>query len=101
MAIWVLIIPKTQQFNEWELPGGESSRPYGTAMDAADRIWITETGIQPNRMVLFDPNTAKFTNLTDVPSGGITIRHMYYHPSSKAVWFGTDTNNIGRALLRL
>ncbi len=89
--------PGTQRFNEWALPGGKSSKPYGTALDDKNRIWIAESGLNPNRLVGFDTGTQKFFSIKKVPSGGGTIRHMYFHPLTKEIWFGTDTNNVGRA----
>jgi len=88
--------PSSQQFEEWALPGGEDSRPYGTALDQKGRIWLAESGLEPNRLVGFDIEAQEFGGETDVPSGGGVIRHMYFHPPAKEVWFGTDTNTIGR-----
>ena len=65
-----------------------------------DRVWFVETGPQPNRLVGFDPKTEKFFGETPIAeSGGLTVRHMVYHPGTKALWFGTDANTIGRALV--
>ena len=89
--------PATGVHEEWSSPGGAGSRPYGMAVDAEDRLWYVETGVDPNRFVGFDPGTKTFTETTEVPSGGGTVRHMYYHAPERAIWFGTDTNNIGRA----
>lgn len=91
--------PMTQKFAEWLMPEGESARPYGTASDSAGRIWAVSTGVQPNMFHGFDPKTEEFFSATEVPSGGGTIRHMHYHEASGAVWFGTDTNYIGRAIV--
>ena len=45
-----------------------------------------------------DPATGKFFSITPIlPSGGGTVRHMYYHPPTGDIWFGTDANTIGRA----
>jgi virginiamycin B lyase len=89
--------PTTHAVTEWPLPGGKEARPYGTARDDLDRIWLVETGMTPNRFVGFDPATESFFSTTEVESGGGTIRHMYFHPTTREVWFGTDTNYIGRA----
>src|SRR5687768_7098607 len=89
----------TKQFEEWQLPGGPQSRPYAMAVDAQDRIWVVETGAQPNKFVAFDPKTKKFSATTPIASGGGTVRHMYYHPATKEIWFGTDVGTIGRAKL--
>lgn len=91
--------PTSKQFKEWPLPSGSSARPYGTAIDSQDRLWIVETGVYPNRLVGFDPVGERFFSNTVIPSGGGSVRHMYYHPPSNEIWFGTDTNYIGRTKL--
>lgn len=91
--------PATGDVQEWDNPGGEGARPYGMAIDADDRIWFVETGHQPNTFVGFDPATEEFFSVTEVGSGGGTIRHMYYDAETNVVWFGTDANTIGRATL--
>ena len=93
--------PADGKFVEWPLPGGEDSEPYGTAQDQEGRIWVAESGVEPNRLVGFDPEKEEFFSITEIPSGGETIRHMYFHPSTREIWFGTDTNNIGRAVIEL
>lgn len=89
--------PATSQFKEWALPGGTGALPYAMEVDGRDRLWMVETGSQPNRMVGFDPKTEKFFGLTPIPSGGGTVRHMMYDERSGQIWFGTDNNTIGRA----
>lgn len=91
--------PATGKVDEWQLPGGPTARPYAMASDDGDRIWVAETGSQPNRLVAFDARAGKFTSEMDVPSGGGTVRHMVFHPGTRAIWFGTDNNTIGRALV--
>lgn len=92
--------PATEAIDEWAMPSGTSARPYGMAVDDEDRIWFVETGVTPNRFVGFDPNTESFTAPAAIPSGGGTVRHMYFHEPSGTVWFGADTNTIGRAIVR-
>jgi virginiamycin B lyase len=89
--------PKRRTFREWQLPGGTSSRPYGMAADDRDVVWLVETGSVPNRLVGFDTGAERFTSVTDIPSGGGSVRHMHYHAGSGTVWFGTDRNTIGYA----
>jgi virginiamycin B lyase len=91
--------PSTKKFEEWALPSGAQSRPYAMAVDGQDRIWVVETGVQPNRFVGFDPKTKTFFATSPIASGAGTVRHMYYHPSTKEIWFGTDVGTIGRAKL--
>lgn len=89
--------PATGKFQEWTLPGGAGSRPYAMAVDDRDRVWVVETGSQPNRLVGFEPRTQEFFSITPVPSGGGTVRHMIFHAPTRSIWFGTDTNTISRA----
>lgn len=91
--------PENGNVQEWAMPGGADSRPYAMAVDAQDRIWAVETGVQPNRFVGFDPETGTFFGTTEVPSGGGTVRHMVFHGPSNSIWFGADTNTIGRIVL--
>ncbi len=91
--------PASGTFEEWPLPSGAESRPYGTAMDGEGNIWLVETGVQPNRFVGFDPDNERFFAIGEVPSGGRTLRHMHYHEATNTIWFGADTNTVGRLAL--
>jgi virginiamycin B lyase len=90
--------PATEAFTEWPNPG-EPSGPYAIASDTQDRIWFVETMAQPNNFVGFDPANEEFFSQTPVPSGGGAVRHMVFDPETNAIWFGTDTNNLGKATL--
>lgn len=89
--------PGKGEFTEWALPAGKKSRPYGMAVDRYDRLWIVETGVTPNRFIGFDTRSGEFLSGTAIPSGAGSVRHMFYHESAGEVWFGTDTNYVGRA----
>lgn len=89
--------PDSGEFTEWPMPAGEDSRPYGMAVDRLDRVWLVETGVSPNRFVGFDTQSEEFFSVTEIPSGAGAVRHMDYYPPAGTIWFGTDTNNIGRA----
>lgn len=91
--------PGTGTVQEWPAPSGEQSRPYGMVVDDRDRIWFVETGVQPNRFVGFDTKTNRFFSASAVPSGAGSIRHMYYHQPTQSIWFGTDVNTVGRAVV--
>lgn len=92
--------PEDGSFREWKMPSGEQSRPYGLTVDDEDRIWLVETGVSPNMFVGFDTDTKEFISSTAIESGGGTVRHMVFHEPTNAVWFGTDTNYLGRAKIR-
>lgn len=91
--------PDADSFEEWPMPQGGDSRPYGMASDDDDNVYVVATGVQPNVFMGFDTSSETFFGATPVPSGGGTVRHMHYHAPSGAVWFGTDTNYLGRAIV--
>src|SRR5688500_20282972 len=80
------------------MPSAKMSLPYAMALDDRGRVWIAETGVQPNRLVGFDPKTESFFSITPVAkSGAGSIRHMVYHQGTKSRRFGTDATTIGQA----
>jgi virginiamycin B lyase len=90
--------PSTGVVKEWGAPAGEASLPYAMAVDDRGRLWFVETGVQPNRLVGFDPRSTEFFSVTPIePSGGGTVRHMVFHAPTRTLWFGTDANTIARA----
>jgi virginiamycin B lyase len=90
--------PNTRAIKEWPLPSAGMSLPYAMASDDKDRVWLMETGVQPNRLVGFDPRTETWFSITPVSkSGGMSVRHMVFHKPTRTIWFGTDANTIGRA----
>lgn len=92
--------PTSGDVKEYPLPGGAEAGAYAMALDNRGRVWISETGLQPNRLVGFDPSTERFVSVNEVPSGGGAVRHMVYHEGTNSIWFGTDTNMLGRATVR-
>ncbi|HSL82733.1 MAG TPA: lyase, partial [Thermoanaerobaculia bacterium] len=89
--------PESGEIDEWPVPGGPEARPYAMASDDQDRLWFVESGPEPNRLVGFDPETGEFFATAEIPSGGGTVRHMVFHAPTRTIWFGADTNTIGRA----
>ena len=92
--------PASDEWDEFALPEGSGARPYGMASDEMDRVWVVATGPQPNLFVGFDTGKEEIVSITEIPSGARSVRHMDYDEASGAVWFGTDTENIGRAIVR-
>lgn len=90
--------PATGKVEEWPLPSGAVSMPYAMTSDNRDRIWLVETGVQPNRLVSFDVRTKQWTGSAPVPGEGAnTVRHMVYDPRTQVIWYGADVGTIGRA----
>jgi virginiamycin B lyase len=88
--------PKSGAVKEWQNPSGKTSLPYAMTVDDANRLWFVETGVQPNRLVGFDPKTERFFSNTPIPSGGGTVRYMIFDPKTRSIWFGSDNDTIGR-----
>ncbi len=91
--------PASDEIREWQIGPAPESGPYAMAADAKGRIWLVETHPDPNRFVGFDPETESFFSIAPIPSGAGAVRHMVFDDKRNAIWFGTDTNNLGRASL--
>lgn len=89
--------PDTGEFDEWRTDLEHRAGPYALIADGQQRIWFVETHPDPNRFVGFDPATEDFIAIEPVPSGAGAVRHMVFDADRNAIWFGTDTNNLGRA----
>lgn len=90
--------PASGATREWAMPSGATSLPYAMALDDRNRVWLVETGVQPNRLVAFDIKTESWTSVTPIAeSGARTVRHMVFHAPTRTLWFGTDANTIARA----
>lgn len=90
--------PTTGAVREWPLPSGAQSLPYAMASDDRDRLWLVETGVQPNRLVAFDPATSRWVASIPILSNGAsanTVRHMTFSRATRELWFGTDAGTIG------
>ncbi len=58
-----------------------------------------ETGPAQNQLLGFDPRRAAIFSRTAIPSGAGAVRHMVYDRERNTLWFGTDKNTLGEALL--
>jgi virginiamycin B lyase len=84
---------KTAQVKEWPSPGGKDSEPYGIT-SIGSVIWYSESGVRPNTMVRFDPQTEKFQTFA-IPSGGGVLRHFVSTPQGSIVTANSGVNKIG------
>ena len=67
--------PNRGETKEWSSPGGTGSQPYGIAITPDGAVWYSESGVNPNTIVRFDPGTRAFATWP-IPSGGGVVRHM-------------------------
>lgn len=79
--------------SEWPSPGGPKSQPYGIAA-VHDVIWYSESGVEPNTIVRFDPNTEKFQTWA-IPSGGGVVRNMSVTREGNIAIACSGVNKVG------
>lgn len=91
--------PDSGEVTEWDMPDGEDSRPYAVLADDNDRIWLSASGLEPNKLVAFDTKAEEFVASREIPSASGSIRHMDFDERTGSLWFGTDTGHIGRLVL--
>ena len=77
---------------EWKSPGGEGSQPYGIAVTRDGTVWYSESGVQPNTFVRFDPQTKQFST-TPIPSGGGVVRNMVATPDGRRLYLACSGVN--------
>ncbi|HEX6929582.1 MAG TPA: lyase [Gammaproteobacteria bacterium] len=88
--------PASGKFEEWRSPSGEDAAPYGAIADGDGNFFYVETGPQPNRMIGIDTRAGEFIYNKEIPDSGGAVRHMFLDAKRGVIWFGMDTNYIGR-----
>jgi virginiamycin B lyase len=86
--------PKTGKVQDWALPGGPGSLPYGMIIDDQNRVWVNESGLQPNKLVGFDPKSGKFFHNSVIPGERNTVRHMFFDKKTKQIWWAMDSGQV-------
>lgn len=90
----------TGKVEEFKSPGGEKSRPYGVTTTKDGAIWYSESGIEPNTIVRFDPKTSGFQSWP-IPSGGGVVRHMVTAANGD-IWIAcSGVDKIGRVRVKV
>jgi virginiamycin B lyase len=88
------LVPATGKVQEWPSPGGRDSRPYGITITPNGLIWYSESGVQPNTIVRFDPSTESFAR-TAIPSGGGVVRNMAATRDGRIYIACSGVNKVG------
>jgi virginiamycin B lyase len=76
--------PRNRDVTEFASPAGSRSMPYGITSTSDGIIWYSESGVEPNTVVRFDPSTGNMQSWP-IPSGGGVVRHMVAAPNGD-VW---------------
>jgi len=89
--------PENGEIKEWPSPSGPRSHPY--AIEVLDGIvWYNESGMRPDPLVRFDPDTEKFQSWA-IPSGDFyagILRHMRPTKDGDLLIHQSATNRIIR-----
>src|SRR5438132_1324162 len=88
--------PASRKVEEWPSPGGAGAKPYGIAVTPDGTVWFSESGIEPNTLVRFDPRTKKFSS-TPIPSGGGVVRNMVATSDGKVYLAESGVNKVAIA----
>jgi len=75
-------------------PGGPESNPYGIAITPDGMVWYSESGVQPNTIIRFDPKTEKFAR-ANIPSGGGVVRNMAATPDGRVYIACSGVDKVG------
>jgi virginiamycin B lyase len=88
--------PAKHQVREWDTPNGARSKPYAIAVAPDGHVWFTESGVEPNTLVRFDPTSTTF-DVAVIPSGGGGIRSMALAPLGKIYFASGNADQVGIA----
>jgi virginiamycin B lyase len=81
--------PRTREVTEIASPGGRTSRPYGITSTSDGVLWYSESGVEPNTVVRYDPSDGSLQRWP-IPSGGGVVRHMVTAPNDD-VWLACSS----------
>ena len=90
--------PATGEIKEWDSPSGPRSHPYALAV-VNDKIWYNESGMRPDALVRFDPETETFQSWA-IPSGVGIVRNMWVTRDGKLLIHQTSTNRVGLVTIK-
>ena len=85
--------PKTGEIKEWDSPSGHTSHPYAVVV-VKDVVWYNESGMRPDALVRFDPETETFQSWA-MPSGVGINRRMWVTKDNNILVHQTSTNRVG------
>jgi virginiamycin B lyase len=92
--------PSTGEIREWPSPSGPKSHPY--AIEVLDGVvWYNESGMRPDALVRFDPETEKFQSWA-IPSGAFyagILRHMRPTKDGDLLIHQSATNRIIKVVI--
>ncbi|HWK53749.1 MAG TPA: hypothetical protein VNR18_05220 [Hyphomicrobiales bacterium] len=85
--------PANGEIKEWDSPSGPRSHPYAIAV-VNDKVWYNESGMRPDALVRFDPETETFQSWA-IPSGVGIVRNMWVTRDNNLLIHQSSTNRVG------
>ena len=85
--------PATGEITQWDSPSGPDSHPYSMAV-IDDVIWYNESGMRPDALVRFNPQTESFQSWA-IPSGVGIIRNTWVTEEGNLLIHQSSTNQVG------
>lgn len=85
--------PASGEITEWDSPSGPTSHPYALAV-IKDKVWYNESGMRPDTLVNFDPETETFQSWA-IPSGVGIVRNMWVTRDNNLLIHQSSSNRIG------
>ncbi|MEX0965301.1 MAG: hypothetical protein WDZ52_14820 [Pseudohongiellaceae bacterium] len=85
--------PKTGEIRQWDSPSGASSQPYALAV-IDDVIWYNESGMRPDALVRFNPDTETFQSWA-IPSGAGIVRNVWKTDAGNLLIHQSSSNRVG------
>jgi len=86
--------PASGAVKMWASPGGAGSDPYGITITPDGMVWYSESGVNPNTIIRFNPKTEEFARAT-IPSGGGTVRNMAATSDGRVYLACSGVNKVG------
>lgn len=86
--------PANGKVHECRSPAGKDAKPYGMAATPDGAVWYSESGVEPNTMVRFDPKSRTFARWS-IPSGGGIVRHMAATPKGDIYIACSGVDKVG------
>lgn len=85
--------PQTGDIRQWDSPSGSSSHPYALAV-VEDVVWYNESGMRPDALVRFSPETESFQSWA-IPSGVGIVRNMWVTREGNLLIHQSSSNQVG------
>ena len=85
--------PASGEITQWDSPSGERSHPYAIAV-IDDVIWYNESGMRPDALVRFDPDSESFQSWA-IPSGVGIVRNVWVTENKDLLIHQSSSNQVG------